>query len=186
MISAVRCAIFDADGTLLDSMAMWDKLDDEFLARRGIPSDPIVNQELHGMYFEECPAYFRKKFGIKGTVCGDTLAALAQYGTTFGVSSRAMGNVDDDGIVSDLKIVTADVVLNPSIGEFVSTDGNRFVNGILESKRWLVDNHGLLVECKIEDLEKKVSKMPNTHISSKKSKFLADAVFDFFRSISLS
>ena len=127
-----------------------------------------------------------EKFGIKGTVCGDTLAALAQYGTTFGVSSRAMGNVDDDGIVSDLKLVTADVVLNPSIGEFVNTDGNRFVNGILESKRWLVDNHGLLVECKIEDLEKKVSKMPNTHISSKKSKFLADAAFDFFRSISLS
>ena len=63
----IRCAIFDADGTLLDSMAMWDKLDDEFLARRGIPSDPIVNQELHAMYFEECPAYFRKKFGIKGT-----------------------------------------------------------------------------------------------------------------------
>lgn len=63
----IRCAIFDADGTLLDSMGMWDKLDDEFLARRGIPSDPIVNQELHGMYFEECPAYFRKKFGIKGT-----------------------------------------------------------------------------------------------------------------------
>ena len=60
----VRCAIFDADGTLLDSMAMWDKLDDEFLARRGIPSDPVVNQELHGMYFEECPAYFRKKFGL--------------------------------------------------------------------------------------------------------------------------
>ena len=127
-----------------------------------------------------------EKFGIKGTVCGDTLAALAQYGTTFGVSSRAMGNVDDDGIVSDLKLVTADVVLNPSIGEFVNTDGNRFVNGILESKRWLIDNHGLLVECKIEDLEKKVSKMPNTHISSKKSKFLADAAFDFFRSISLS
>ena len=42
------------------------------------------------------------------------------------------------------------------------------------------------LERKIEDLEKKVSKMPNTYISSKKSKFLADAAFDFFRSISLS
>jgi hypothetical protein len=56
-----------------------------------------------------------EKFGIKGTLCGDTLAALAQYGTTFGVSSRAMGNVDEDGVVSDLKLVTADVVMNPGL-----------------------------------------------------------------------
>jgi hypothetical protein len=124
-----------------------------------------------------------EKFGIKGTLCGDTLAALAQYGTTFGVSSRAMGNVDEDGVVSDLKLVTADVVMNPSIGEFVSTNGNRFVNGILESKRWLVDNHGLLVECKIEDLEKRIAKMPNTSISSKKNKFLVDAAMDFMKSL---
>ncbi len=126
-----------------------------------------------------------ERFGIKGTLCGDTLAALAQYGTAFGVSSRAMGNVDDDGIVSDLKLVTADVVMNPSIGEMVSTSGNRFVNGILESKRWLINNHGLLVECKIEDLEKKISKMPNTHISSKKNQFLVNAAMDFMKSIGM-
>ena len=66
-MAAVRFAVFDADGTLLDSMSMWDKLDDEFLAKRGIASDPSVNRELHTMFFEECPAYFRRKFGIQGT-----------------------------------------------------------------------------------------------------------------------
>lgn len=53
-----------------------------------------------------------EKFGIKGTVCGDTLYSLTQYGTKWGVSSRAMGTVDDDtGIVSDLNLVTIDTVL---------------------------------------------------------------------------
>lgn len=75
------------------------------------------------------------RFGIKGTVCGDTLAALTHYGTKWGVSSRAMGSVDEDtGLVSDLHLVTIDTVMNPSIGEMVAADGNRFVNGILESK----------------------------------------------------
>ena len=87
-----------------------------------------------------------EKHGIKGTVCGDTLAALTNYGTSWGVSSRAMGNVDDNGIVSDLHMVTIDTVMNPSIGEMVSTNGNRFVNGILESKQWVCGIHGELVE----------------------------------------
>lgn len=87
-----------------------------------------------------------EKHGIKGTVCGDTLAALTNYGTSWGVSSRAMGNVDDEGIVSDLHLVTIDTVMNPSIGEMVSTNGNRFVNGILESKQWVCGIHGELVE----------------------------------------
>lgn len=57
-----------------------------------------------------------ERFGIKGTPCGDVLASLANYGTKFGVSSRALGDVSDDGIVTELHLVTLDVVTNPSIG----------------------------------------------------------------------
>jgi len=46
-----------------------------------------------------------------------------------------MGTVDEKtGLVKDLQLITIDTVLNPSIGEMVTADGNRFVNGILESK----------------------------------------------------
>ena len=124
-----------------------------------------------------------ERFGIKGTVCGDTLAALTNYGTKWGVSSRAMGTVDDDGYVSDLHLVTIDTVMNPSIGEMVSTNGNRFVNGILESKSWLCNTHGQLVERKIEKLEKTLAKMPNTNISSKKADFVGKAISDFLSDI---
>lgn len=124
-----------------------------------------------------------EKFGIKGTPCGDVLASLVNYGTQFGVSSRALGDVDDDGTVTDLHLVTCDTVLNPSIGEMVSTDGNRFVNGILESKSWVCNMHGEILECRYNKLEKSLSKMPNTHISSKKNEVVFSALKDFFDSL---
>lgn len=124
-----------------------------------------------------------EKHGIKGTVCGDTLAALTNYGTKWGVSSRAMGGVDDNGIVTDLHLVTIDTVMNPSIGEMVTADGNRFVNGILESKQWICNIHGELVEAKFNKFEKQISKMPNTHISKKKAEYLGAALTNFFNSI---
>lgn len=124
-----------------------------------------------------------KKFGIKGTPCGDILAALANYGTSFGMSSRAMGNVSKDGIVTDLHLVTIDTVLNPSIGEMCGNNGNRFVNGILESKQFVIDTHGQILESTYEKLEKKLAKMPNTHISTKKADYLGKAVTDFFNSL---
>lgn len=124
-----------------------------------------------------------EKHNIKGTPCGDVLAGIANYGTAFGMSSRAMGEVDKDGIVSDLHLVTIDCVLNPSIGEMCNSNANRFVNGILESKSFVIDTHGRIVEHAYENLEKKLSKMPNTHISSKKAEYLGAAVTEFFRSL---
>ena len=125
-----------------------------------------------------------EKFGIKGTPCGDVLASLTQYGTKWGVSSRAMGSVDDEtGIVSDLHLVTIDTVMNPSIGEMVSADGNRFVNGILESKQFVCNMHGEVVERTYNKFEKKLSKMPNTYISSKKADYLGKALTEFFESL---
>lgn len=125
-----------------------------------------------------------EKFGIHGTVCGDTLASLTQYGTKWGVSSRAMGTVDEKtGLVKDLQLITIDTVLNPSIGEMVTADGNRFVNGILESKQFVCNMHGEIVEQKFNKFEKAISKMPNTNISSKKAEFLGKAVSDFFASL---
>ena len=125
-----------------------------------------------------------EKHGIKGTVCGDTLAALTNYGTKWGVSSRAMGTVDEKtGIVSDLHLVTLDAVMNPSIGEMVTADGNRFVNGILESKQWICNIHGELVESKFNALEKSLAKMPNTFDSKKRAAHVGKALTDFFNSI---
>ena len=43
--------------------------------------------------------------------------------------------------------------------------------------------HGQITECAYNSFEKKISKMPKTHISSKKADFLGKAITDFFNSL---
>lgn len=125
-----------------------------------------------------------EKFGIKGTPCGDILAALTNYGTKWGVSSRAVGEVDEStGIVKEFHLICLDTVLEPSIQNFVTSDGNRFVNGILESKQFVCDIHGEPIERKYNAFESRISKLPNTHISSKKAEALGAAVHSFLESL---
>lgn len=124
--------------------------------------------------------------GIKGTVKGDLIASCLQYGTNIGNSTRAIGDVGEDGVVTDLKLITIDVVTNPSIGIMTSSNANRFVNGILESRDFVLGNHGEIVE-RLENcykcFSKNIGKSTKTNISSKKAKILGDALTEFFNSI---
>lgn len=122
------------------------------------------------------------EFGIRGTPKGDILLGLVQYGTKMGFSTRCLGDVNDDGIVTDLQMQTIDCVSNPSIGSFCESNGDRFVNGILESKTFVCENHTRLERC-YSKLNKKLSKMPNTHVKSKKSEFLGEAITQFFKDV---
>ncbi|MDP4133415.1 MAG: HAD family phosphatase [Bacillota bacterium] len=58
-------AIFDLDGTLLDSMDIWEKIDIEFLAGRGImmPDDYIA--AVTPMGFFQAAQYTIRRFGLK-------------------------------------------------------------------------------------------------------------------------
>ena len=132
---------------------------------------------------ESCILASQPKFRIRETPKGDILLGLVQYGTKMGFSTRCLGDVDDDGVVKELKMCAIDCVSNPSIGIFCETNGNRFVNGILESKDFMIDMHGDIVECAYSKLNKKLSKMPNTHISSKKADYVGKALNDFFNSL---
>lgn len=57
-------AIFDLDGTLLDSMWVWHEVDRAFFAARGMqmPSDYV--QTIHGMTFCETAQYTIARFGL--------------------------------------------------------------------------------------------------------------------------
>lgn len=65
---------------------------------------------------------------IKGTPCGDIAATLLKE-SKLGISSRGLGEVDEDGYVNDssYRLLTWDLVSQPS------TNG-AWVNGIYESK----------------------------------------------------
>lgn len=64
----INAVIFDLDGTLVDSMWMWETIDIEYLARFGleIPSD--LQECVEGMSFSETAAYFKKRFDLPDSI----------------------------------------------------------------------------------------------------------------------
>lgn len=62
-----RAAIFDLDGTLLDSMGVWDRIDEEFLAKRGIAVPDDYMAKVSAMQFMEIAEYTIERFGLHDT-----------------------------------------------------------------------------------------------------------------------
>ena len=58
-------AIFDLDGTLLDSMPFWENLGYEYLKGKGYNPPGNVNEILKTMSLAQSARYFRKEFSIQ-------------------------------------------------------------------------------------------------------------------------
>lgn len=58
----IQAAIFDLDGTLIDSMWMWYRIDEEFLGQFGCPVPEDLQKAIEGMSFTETANYFKKRF----------------------------------------------------------------------------------------------------------------------------
>ena len=56
--------IFDLDGTLLDSMWMWEQIDIDFLSGYGIPLPPDLQKQIEGKSFSETAVYFKQRFSL--------------------------------------------------------------------------------------------------------------------------
>lgn len=54
-----KYAIFDMDGTLLDSMWVWENVARLFLLRHGVEAPADVNQRVRSMSVEQAADYFR-------------------------------------------------------------------------------------------------------------------------------
>lgn len=61
---ALTGAIFDMDGTLLDSMELWKGTIPAFLRRIGLPLTDAQADEVECMMLEEIPGWIEKNFGI--------------------------------------------------------------------------------------------------------------------------
>ena len=64
----IRAAIFDLDGTLVDSMYVWAKVDEDFLTARGIPVTEEYTDKMRSMFFETAAAYTKDTYGLEESV----------------------------------------------------------------------------------------------------------------------
>lgn len=127
MLRNIEAVIFDLDGSLVDSMWMWQEIDREYLGRFGIDLPDNLQSAIEGMSFSETAVYFKERFSIP-----DSLEQMKN---------------DWNRMAWDK--YTNDVPLKPGVSEFLDKcRANKIKLGIATSNsRELVDNiasvHGL-------------------------------------------
>lgn len=67
MFTDIKAAIFDLDGTLIDSMWVWDQIDIDYLTSRGFQVPNNLKDEINHLSFEQCATYFKKRFNINSS-----------------------------------------------------------------------------------------------------------------------
>lgn len=64
----IKGVIFDLDGTLIDSMRIWSKIDREFLIENGIDDPPSdISDQVKKMTIDRSSQYFIDRFGLACT-----------------------------------------------------------------------------------------------------------------------
>ena len=66
----IRGILFDLDGTILDSMDVWEHIDIQFLKKRTLPVPANYVTEICARSFEEAAQYTIDLFGLQETVEG--------------------------------------------------------------------------------------------------------------------
>lgn len=111
---------------------------------------------------------FEGKSKVLSTPMGQVVRSLIMDDVKLGVSSRALGRVETEkGVnrVKDFRLVAIDVVADPSVP-------TAFVNGILESKQWVLADDGKF-EPYYEQFEKRISNIPK----SGREQYLKESIF---------
>ena len=63
-----ECAIFDLDGTVLDSTDLWHKIDEDFFAERDLALPEDYAKKISPMGFYGAAEYTVREFGLKESV----------------------------------------------------------------------------------------------------------------------
>jgi HAD superfamily hydrolase (TIGR01509 family) len=68
MLNNIKAAIFDLDGTLVDSMWIWSAIDVEYLQIKGYSMPKNLRNEISHLSFSQTAVYFKKKFNLEDSI----------------------------------------------------------------------------------------------------------------------
>jgi len=122
----------------------------------------------------EVDDYFVGKARVLSTPTGQILRSLINDGVKIGMSTRALGQLSENrdyNLVQNMHLVAIDAVADPSYPK-------AFVNGILESKTFVIEHDGSFEEV-YENFEKGISKLPRKDMDN----YLRQQIINFINSI---
>lgn len=105
---------------------------------------------------------------------GALLAGLLTDGVQVGISTRGVGNINENKEVDDYKLITADIVHEPS-------GPGCFMEGILEKREFMINDFGEIVEIPYEELHRNLMTLPKN--SDARSQQISEALMSFLTSI---
>jgi len=65
--SNIKAIFFDFGGTLIDSLQLWEEIDEKFLGSLNIPVPDRLKDEIEGLSFQQTAVYFKDKFNLSMT-----------------------------------------------------------------------------------------------------------------------
>ena len=68
MFKDIKAAIFDMDGTLIDSMWVWKTVDIEYLMKRNITPPDDLRENIEHLSFSETAKYFKERFNLNESI----------------------------------------------------------------------------------------------------------------------
>jgi len=104
---------------------------------------------------------FYGKSKVLSTPCGQVVRSLINDGVKLGMSSRALGSLEEGtnhNTVRNLKLVAVDCVADPSYS-------SAFVNGILESKQYVLAQDGSYEEI-YDKFEESIKTLPRKDVDA--------------------
>jgi hypothetical protein len=120
------------------------------------------------------------RLGTPGTPNGDILAAILMHGGKIGKSTRGAVDNPDNKVINEknqYNLITIDTVLDPS-------GPGCYVNDVvMEQKDYMVNEHGIVVECAYNNLEKKLDDYTSTVDNDKKKEYMFNALQEFLNDI---
>jgi len=118
---------------------------------------------------------FYGKSKVLSTPMGQIVRSLINDGVRVGMSSRALGKLTEEGgginRVDDMRLIAVDCVADPSFNK-------AFVNGILESKQFVVNSRGDFEET-YENFEQSLDTLPKKDVE----KYFMEQVLSFINEI---